>query len=345
MLKLLVAVLLVGAVLVGLFLWASAGWDGADRDTAGHVELRDLTGAGPAAPGKALTVVTWNVAFGGGAGKQPTERHARPDVLANLSKVASAVRAEAPDVVFLQEVDRPSDRSGGVDQLQVLQDTLGLPYACFATTWRLNYLPFPYWPPERHVGRVWSGQAILSRFPIVDCDRVPLPQPAEYAWWYNRFFLHRSLQVARVALAEGRELALVNVHLEAFSQPNREVQAERLATELARLDPALPLVLAGDFNAVPAGATKKNGYADEPETDFATDHTLAIVRTVPGLREAFDDASDVPEADTLTFPAEAPTRRLDYLFTRGLQAPASRRVVPEAAASDHRPIVATVPLP
>ncbi len=344
MLKLLVLVLLLGLALVGLFLWASAGWDGADPSTAGHVELRDLPVASAAAPGDALTVVTWNAAFGGGAGKQPTERHGRAAVLANLSRLASVVTALAPDVVFLQEVDRPSDRSGGVDQLQVLQDTLGLPYACFATTWRLNYLPFPYWPPSRHVGRVWSGQAILSRFPIVDCDRIPLPQPSEYAWWYNRFFLHRSLQVARVALAEGRELALVNVHLEAFSQPNREAQAERLATELARLDPALPLILAGDFNAPPASATKKSGYVDEPETDFASDQTLSIVRTAAGLREAFDDAPGGPEAATLTFPAEAPTRRLDYLFTRGLPAPIARRVVPETAASDHRPIVATIPL-
>jgi len=346
MLKLIIALLLLAGVVIAAYVWASSGWDGDDPARARDAELRVLPDAKPATPGSQLTVMTWNVAFGGGAGKQPTERHGAADVRANLQAVAEVVKAAAPDLLFLQEIDRASDRSGDVDQLRVLQDAVGLPYACFVTTWRLHYLPFPYWPPSKHVGRVWSGQAILSRFPIASCERIPLPQPAEQPWWYNRFFLHRSLQVARVTLAEGRLAQLVNVHTEAFSQPNREEHARRLVTELARLDPATPVIVAGDFNAVPANATQRSGYVDEPETDFGTDQTIALVKSAPGLREVFlDDAPEIPEAETLTFPAEAPSRRLDYLFTRALPAATARRVVPEAAASDHRPIVATIPLP
>ena len=325
--------------------WALAEWEGDDPDAAGSVELRQLVGAHPPEAAGELRVLSWNVAFGGGAGKQPTETHGPGDVLANLAAVAERVASERPDVVLLQEVDRPSHRSGDVDQLKILQDTLGLPYACFVTTWRVRYLPFPYWPLSAHLGRVWSGQAILSRFPLASCRRVALPQPAEYAWWYNAFFLHRAAQVAVLSLPGGRRLAAVNVHLEAFSQPNREEQARRLAAELDRLPADLPLVVAGDLNTVPAEAPLKKAFVDEPDTDFSTDRTLGLVRAVEGLREVFLDDQPDAAVQALTFPAEAPNRRLDYLFARGLGASTGRHVVADARASDHRPVAATFQLP
>jgi len=321
--------------------WALADWDGDDPAAEGSVVFRELVGARPGEPGPELRVLTWNAAFGGGAGKQPTERHTKGEVLANLSSLARRVAALKPDVVFLQEVDRPSDRSGDVDQLTVLQDTLGLPYACFVTTWRVRYLPFPYWPPSAHLGRVWSGQAVLSRFPIGACRRVALPQPPDNPWWYNRFFLHRAAQVVALDVPGRGRLNVVNVHAEAFSQASREEHARLIAAEVDRLPADQPLVVAGDLNTVPADAPQKLGFVDEPETDFTTDQTLAIVRAVEGLREVFlDDQPGHPDPQ-LTFPAEKPTRRLDYIFARGLGASTSRRVVDEAAASDHRPIVAT----
>ena len=330
------------AVSFGVFLtWALADWDPDDPGQAGLADFRQLVGARPGEPGPELRVLTWNVAFGGGAGKQPTETHTKGEVLANLADLARVATAERPDVVFLQEVDRPSHRSGDVDQLPVLQDTLGLPYACFVTTWRVRYLPFPPWPPARHIGRVWSGQVVLSRFPIAACQRVGLPQPPENPWWYNRFFLHRAVQVATLDVPGRGRLNAVNVHTEAFSQVSREEHARRIAALVRGLPADEPLVLAGDFNTVPADAPLMKAYPDEPETDFTTDQTLATVRAVEGLREVFLDDRPGDPKEQLTFPAEAPNRRLDYVFSRGLGPSLTRRVLPEAKASDHRPIVAT----
>lgn len=349
-----VVALLVLAVAVGLF-WASRG----QRPAAGEIRVPDRAAAEPASPPPPeLVVATWNIGFGGGPDGMPTDRHDAASVRDRLDRIARVLREGVParpgwrsprgiegtrtgpaDLVFLQEVDRPSDRSGGIDQFAYLARAVGLPYACFVTTWNLNWLPYPSWPPSRHLGRIHSGQAILSRHPIRDCTRIELPQPDEYPRWYRRFFLHRSLQVATIDLG-GRALSAVNVHLEAFSQRNREDQATRLRDLVANL--AGPLIVAGDFNAPPPDAAKKSGFVDE-DIDFTTDTTIARILDGGDLRECLDDPDAAgPESPTLTFPAREPTRRLDYVFHRGFADVALAGVDPADPASDHLPVWTTL---
>jgi endonuclease/exonuclease/phosphatase family metal-dependent hydrolase len=155
-------------------------------------------------------------------------------------------------------------------------------------------------------------------------------------------YLHRCLQTARLRIGAD-VLDVVNVHLEAYGQANREDQARILAGLVGAPAAGRPLIVAGDFNGVPPGASMKVGFPDEP-TDFTTDRTLEIVRAGTGLREVFlDDAPEVPEPSTLTFPATAETRRLDFVFARGLPASTQRETI-ATAASDHRPIVAVFPV-
>jgi endonuclease/exonuclease/phosphatase family metal-dependent hydrolase len=352
--------LLVLAAAIGLF-WASRG----DRPAIGEIRTADANAvADPASPPPPeLVVATWNIGFGGGPDGMPTDRHDAASVRDRLDRIARVLREGVParpgwrspqgtegtrtgpaDLVFLQEVDRPSDRSGGIDQFAYLAQAVGLPHACFVTTWNLNWLPYPSWPPSRHLGRIHSGQAILSRHPIRDCTRVELPQPDEYPRWYRRFFLHRSLQVATIDLG-GRALSAVNVHLEAFSQPNREDQATRLRDLVAGL--AGPLIVAGDFNAPPPDAVQKSGFVDE-DIDFSTDTTIARFLDGNDLRASLGasdpGASDAagPESPAFTFPARAPTRRLDYVFHRGFADVALAGVDPVDPASDHLPVWTTL---
>ncbi len=329
------------AAVAGAYFWASSGWDGDDPAAASRADIVATAGAVPASAPAVLKVLTWNVAFGGGTGES-TDVHTAEEVRRNLAAVAAGIRLQDPDIVFLQEVDRRAARSGDIDQFQELRQATGFPYGCFVTTWKLNHLPFPYWPPSRQIGRIHSGQAILSRFPIEACARHPLPQPSEQPSWYNRMYLHRCLQTARLRIGPDRVLDVVNVHLEAYGQANREDQARILAGLVGAPAAGMPLIVAGDFNAVPSGASMKGGFPDEP-TDFTTDRTLEIIRAGTGLREVFlDDAPEVPEAATLTFPAKAETRRLDFVFARSLPA-STRRETIATAASDHRPIVAVFP--
>jgi endonuclease/exonuclease/phosphatase (EEP) superfamily protein YafD len=75
-----------------------------------------------------------------------------------------------------------------------------------------------------------------------------------------------------------------------------------------------PCVLAGDFNAKP------------------TDESIMLV-TDSGR---FDGAFDGPP----TFPADAPDRRIDYVFAPVAWEHVETRVL-DTRASDHRPVVAT----
>jgi len=323
--------------------WASSGWDGDDPSSAARAEIVSTPDAQSRVAPTVLKILSWNVAFGGGTGGQ-ADVHDADEVRRNLAALARQIRQADPDVVFLQEVDRPSHRTGNVDEFEELRAAAGFPYGCYVTTWRQNYLPYPYWPPSRHIGRIHSGQAVLSHFPIESCERRPMPQPPGQPGWYNRSYLHRSLQGARLRLPGDRPVDLVNVHLEAYSQENREAQARTLAEWVAGRPASVPLIVAGDFNAVPPGASRKSGFADE-DADFTTDRTIEIVRVATGLREVFlDDVPDAPEEATWTFPSTAVSRRLDYVFARGF-GPGTQRGTIRTDASDHRGIEAALPIP
>lgn len=331
-----------GAALLACAL--AAAWWASGKVPPRRGERVVRAGSGPvgpsARPGDELVVVSWNIAFGGGPDGQPTDRHDAPSVRARLDGIARELVAGKADVVFLQEVDRPSDRSGGIDQFAFLVEAVGLPHACFVTTWDVRWLPHPAWPPSRHIGRVHSGQAILSRYPISSCERIDLPQPDEYPRWYRRFYLHRGIQIAAIDPGDGRQFSAINVHLEAFSQPNREAQAV-LLRQVADSHP-WRAVVAGDFNAVPADAVRKSGFPDE-EIDFSSDTTLERFAQGSGFRECLLDG-DVPriEAREFSFPAREPTRRLDYVFHRGFGQVRSARVDREALVSDHLPVWCTL---
>lgn len=305
-------------------------------------QVRGQTVGGDASAGDALVVASWNIAFGGGPDGQPTDRHDASHVRARLDAIAQALVAGKADLVLLQEVDRPSDRSGRIDQFAYLFQAVGLPYGCFVTTWDVRWLPYPYWPPSRQLGRVHSGQAILSRHPITSCERIDLPQPDEYPRWYRRFYLHRGIQAVRIDPGAGREFRAINVHLEAFSQPNREAQSVILR-QVVEAHPGR-VVVGGDFNTVPGDATRKSGFPDE-EIDFTTDATLARFAQGSGFRECLmDGGASLGESAGFTFPAAEPTRRLDYVFHRDFGDVRSARVDRDARHSDHLPVWCTLGL-
>src|SRR5438132_771197 len=94
--------------------------------------------------GRALRVMTYNIESGRGA----------------LDGTVAAIRASAPDVVGLQEVDvHWAERSGFADQAAILGERLGMEVR-FA---RIYEIPNddPARPPRQF------GVALLSRFPVV----------------------------------------------------------------------------------------------------------------------------------------------------------------------------------
>ena len=290
--------------------------------------------------GDALTVVTWNIHYGGGPTLARGRGQSEAEVYGYLDAIAQEIKGWDADIVALQEVDRRAIRSYDVDQLRWLQEATGLKHAVWTPTWDANWVPHPGLKPSEHIGRVLSGQVVLSRFPLAGDRHVRLPQPKANGAIYNAFYLHRHLTEVTAQLGPDHSLRLVNAHLEAFDDKNRLEHAAQATTLLQDAGP-LSLLL-GDMNCTPPEAKVRRAFEDEPETDMSMDNTIGLLRAIPGIQEVVPaDVYAADERSWFTFPAHKPNRRLDYIFHgEGLKLLSAE--VPQMAnpPSDHLPVVA-----
>ncbi|MCW1886082.1 endonuclease/exonuclease/phosphatase family protein [Luteolibacter flavescens] len=147
------------------------------------------------------------------------------------------------------------------------------------------------------------GQAILSKHPLGETTVHRLPGEGE----------PRIAFEAEVKVGE-QSLRLVGVHLDHQQDARRLKQAETLVAALSSSKG--PLILGGDFNDVPDSAVMKLfGKA-----------LTSVEKSEPRL----------------TCPADKPKVEIDHFFLRGMTAVSRVTVLPEAVASDHRPLVMTV---
>ncbi|QNS05167.1 endonuclease/exonuclease/phosphatase family protein [Streptomyces xanthii] len=234
------------------------------------------------------------------------------DNVFDLDRQAAALRALDADVIGLQEVDvHWGARSQGLDVARELADRLGMRVA-FAPIYSLD--PAAGGQPRREF-----GVAVLSRYRIrsaVNHDitrlstQVPNPVPAPAPG-----FGEVTLKV------RGVPLQVFVTHLDYRGDPSvrtaqvadtrRIMSAERAALPGARQ------VLLGDFNAAPAA---------------------------PELAPLWRELRDAGPATGGTYPADAPVNRIDYVAVGEGVGVRDVTIPAEAAASDHRPVVADVRL-
>lgn len=152
------------------------------------------------------------------------------------------------------------------------------------------------------------GVAVLSRFPILAIDHRRYANRRERE---RRGFLRVEVEVG------GRRLNFVTTHLDYQWADGRVFETEQLLRALA--DVRGPLVVTGDFNEEPrVGAYEMM------------------------LRAGFADGWS-QEGAGLTYPADRPTKRIDYVFYRGLGDDVrAAAAVPDTLASDHRPVVVSL---
>lgn len=222
----------------------------------------------------------------------------------NLAGVGALIRSTAADVVLLQEVDRRTRRSRGVDQPAVLEKRTGL-RGVFGRT--LDYDGGEY------------GIATLSRWRIGSKQMVPLPvaPPQSRAGGSKE---PRGALVISGPSAVG-PLQVINTHLDASREEVFRLQeAERLLAVIAsRPAGGWSVVVGGDFNSTPESEVQQRLRGS-------------------GLRDAW---SECGSGDGFTYPAIAPTKRIDYLFLAGPLRCTSATVF-ESTVSDHRPVLVVV---
>ena len=311
-------------------------------------------------PAGAITVVDWNIKFGGGRLDFFFDCHGnrgnmdKAEVHDNLAGVAAEITSLAPDILFVEEVDRPSKRSAYVDELQWLLDHTHLNFAAYASQWKADFVP------SDGIGRIDDGIAVLSRWPISHAQRIALPEVGEYDALERYFYLKRGMLIAQVAVPGMPDgLWVVVVHTEAYSHDGTKArQIDRFAAELDALDrDGKRFVAGGDLNALPPGSQKTSDFPDLVCTDqaFRDDDYAAETTLLQPLYDAWE--AEIPladyQADNARYFSHTTdkdafwNRKLDYLFTNGDFVDGSGEVHQQGTMplSDHAPVSVELVVP
>lgn len=283
-----------------------------------------------------IKIVTYNIGFLYGKGSEGSGYEHRDFSYyeKSLLKISNEMIQWDPDIVFLQEVDFDSSRSHYINQAKFIATKAGYPFVAEAISWDANYIPFPYFPVKNNFGKMSSGGAILSKYPLSDHQFTLLEKPHSQPWWYNLFYLHRYFQKVAVTIGD-KKFNLINLHLEAFDKANRKGQIEFLLKEIknAKID-----FIAGDFNMVPSSALKKSKFFNSD--DYENDSSYELMKESTLLEVIPEEIYAKDEARFFTFPAWTPDRRLDYIWYHSSLKMMKAEVLP-SASSDHLPLKAT----
>ncbi len=275
-------------------------------------------------------VMTYNIKFGGGRIRFffdcPGDRVVmdRREVIGHLEGVAEKIREVDPDILLLQEVDIDAKRSAYVDQVAWLMAHTGFDHAAYASQWRSRYIP-------RHgLGRVNSGNAILSKWPIRRAQRHALPLIGAQDWLTRYFYLKRNLLTGRIRVPGWGSLWVANTHLTAFAKDDTHAQqvdrVERLVDELE--ETGEPLVLGGDFNLLPPGTEKTTDFADDANCEDPAYETPSYEERLSLLEPLYERLQPAVALERYrrepeqfyTYSGEPSvgwTRKIDYLFSTG----------------------------
>jgi endonuclease/exonuclease/phosphatase family metal-dependent hydrolase len=286
---------------------------------------------------KSLRLVTYNIGYASGKKNNEGAILTREEVIENLDNIIIALKKFSPDVLAMQEVDFKAKRTFDINELDYLAHGLEMPFAAYAITWNKNYMPWPYWPPKNQFGKIVSGQAILSRYPLSDYDVHVFKKPDENAFWYNLFYLDRVTQKVSVNLGK-KNIVVWNVHLEAFHEGTRLNQASLLAQRAVSNSDANASFILGDFNST---STIRSNLS-ESEKKSINESPAALQYTIDNT--PFKNAED-SKNHFFTMPSWDSLRKIDHILYLGNVKMLSVQTLPTLQASDHLPVLTEFNLP
>ena len=237
---------------------------------------------------------------------------------ANLQKVKKEIKNVSPDIIAFQEIDYDASRSYYINQEEEIAK-LGYNFTARTINWDEHYLPFPYWPISLHFGKVVSGQSILSKFPLANQERIILSRVEDSPFYRDAFYLERLAQIVKANIS-GKEIVIINIHLEAFDKATRAKQFKELEAIFNRYKDHYPTILLGDFNS------------------RARDKNAAVQQLLNS--DKIGNAAFTKNNIANTFDTKSPYERIDYIFyTKESIEYVSGSVLNEfEQASDHLPV-------
>ena len=223
------------------------------------------------------------------------------DAPVDIAKTAEFIKSFDADIVCLNEVYMKSSNENYNNQAQKITEVTKHPYLAQAE--------------GKDLGWTVIGNAILSRFPIIETLAVPVLSPTEEEkrpdendWYEDRVILG-----ARVK-ADGTEILVLATHFGLNG-----LEQERIVNSLCDIidNAKTPIILMGDFNALP--------------------HCEALTP----IYERLVSSADVMNNTDYTFASFNPNRTLDYIFV-SKDIKVNDFKVRKDVVSDHLPCVADV---
>ena len=208
--------------------------------------------------GDTITVLSWNVGYAGLGkesdffmdGGKESRAADRETVGRYLEGIHRTIVDEDPDIVLLQEVDIDSSRTYGIDERSLLAE--GMNCETFAYNYSCPFVPIPV-PP---IGKVNSGLFTMTGdLKIERAERISLPCP--FTWPTRIANLKRCLLVSYMpVLGSGKQLVLINLHLEAYDDGEGKIAQTQQLREfiLAEYEKGNYVIAGGDFNQVFPGS-------------------------------------------------------------------------------------------
>lgn len=167
-------------------------------------------------------------------------RHCAPyygtseNTTANVYGIAEVVKKVKPDVVFLQEVDKNTTRSLGIDQARKIAELVGYPNFTFFKM--MDYQGGEY------------GLAILSALPLKEVNTHMIPSVIDG----HTITGNNVVGTAKINHA-GIDICLAVVHL-SVNQIDRDKQVPYVLNNILG-NLSIPILCCGDFNATPSNST------------------------------------------------------------------------------------------
>ncbi len=231
-----------------------------------------------------------------------------------VEAIARVINQANPDIVALQEVGKNWNYGPPVgDTMAKLSALTALPYYAFAPALNLPGEGVCDSPDNQNAPLntqldAQYGHGLLSRWPITSTRIQPLTCIADE---------QRTMMTTTVETNQGR-LQILSTHL-SHRDSDRPTHALELLKAAQKLqDTGQPAIILGDLNE----------HSDTP--------------WIQNLQKAWSDADQAQ--NRLTFPADKPRLRLDYMFALNATWQNDVTVIDEQTASDHRPVLASLRL-
>ncbi|MFO7864044.1 MAG: endonuclease/exonuclease/phosphatase family protein, partial [Salinivirgaceae bacterium] len=290
-----------------------------------------------------LSALIWNIGYAGlgsdmdffyDGGKKM--RTSYDIAVGNFQRIQETIAAHAHvDFLLLQEVDKQSKRSYGVDQARIIDSILHPNKSFFAYNYMVPFVPVPVSNP---LGAVQSGLLLSSKHTPAYAQRHGFE--GNYSWPKSLVMLDRCFLVAAYPVQSGDTLFVVNTHNTAYDDGGlRTRQMAQLKKWMeSKYRNGNYIVIGGDWNQLPDGISD-NYFGVNPSSENYSPLPVPENFLSEGWTWVYDSLYPTNRGLDKPFTESSYTTIIDFFIVSPNIEPLQAKTSPlEFQNSDHDPV-------